>query len=76
MEILIGVLRLRLQSCYISQKVPSALQTTATGLQWFKILPDGFDGTTWGVDRLIANIGKVTLTIPARIPLGNYFLRY
>ncbi|KAF7984313.1 hypothetical protein HWV62_15295 [Athelia sp. TMB] len=59
-------------------KVPSALQTTVTGLQWFKIWEDGLIAAnqTWGVDRLIANKGKVTFTIPSCIAPGNYFLRH
>lgn len=30
----------------------------------------------WGVDRLIANKGKVTFTIPSCIPAGQYLLRH
>jgi len=56
-------------------KVPSATQATVTGLKWFKIFEDGFDGSKWGVDRLIANAGKVTATIPTCIAPGNYILR-
>ncbi|PVF94634.1 glycoside hydrolase [Serendipita vermifera] len=57
-------------------KVPSALQTDVTGLGWFKIWEDGLtsDGK-WAVDRMIANKGKVTFTIPTCIAPGNYFLR-
>ncbi|KZP26203.1 lytic polysaccharide monooxygenase [Athelia psychrophila] len=59
-------------------KVPSALQATVTGLKWFKIQQDGLiaSSATWGVDRMIANKGKVTFTIPACIEPGNYFLRH
>ncbi|KAF8316842.1 glycoside hydrolase [Clavulina sp. PMI_390] len=56
-------------------KVPSALQTDVTGLKWFKIFEDGFDGTKWGVDRMIAAHGNQTFTIPTCIAPGNYFLR-
>ncbi|KAG8957572.1 hypothetical protein FRC00_003792 [Tulasnella sp. 408] len=57
-------------------KVDSALTTTVTGLQWFKIWEDGFhsDGT-WAVDTMIANKGLVNFTIPTCIPPGNYLLR-
>lgn len=55
--------------------VPSALQTSVTGLGWFKIWEDGFDGTNWGVTRLYAAKGLQTFTIPSCIPPGNYFLR-
>ncbi|KAG8880352.1 hypothetical protein FRB97_000889, partial [Tulasnella sp. 331] len=55
--------------------VPSALQTDVTGLKWFKIWEDGFDGTNWGVTRLYAAKGLQNFTIPSCIPSGNYFVR-
>ncbi|KAF3910960.1 Endoglucanase-4 [Arthrobotrys entomopaga] len=57
--------------------VPSATQTSVTGLKWFKVYEDGYDPSTglWAVDKLIANKGKVTFTLPSCIPAGNYFLR-
>jgi len=59
-------------------KIPNALQTNVTGLQWFKIYEDGLDpgNQTWGVDRMIANAGKVTFTIPPCIEAGQYLLRH
>ncbi|KAG9018751.1 hypothetical protein FRB90_010058 [Tulasnella sp. 427] len=56
-------------------KVPDATQDSVTGLQWFKIQEDGFDGSTWGVQRMIAAKGLHTIKIPSCIPPGNYFLR-
>ncbi|THV03901.1 glycoside hydrolase family 61 protein I [Dendrothele bispora CBS 962.96] len=58
-------------------KVDSALQTTVTGLKWFKIYEDGLNPAdqSWGVDRLIANKGKMTFTIPNCIPAGQYLMR-
>ena len=49
-----------------------------TGLQWFKIWEDGFQASdqSWGVDRMIANKGKVTFTIPSCIPAGQYLMRH
>ena len=45
--------------------------------QGFKIAEDGLDSSgKWGVDRLIANKGKATVTIPSCLPAGNYLLRY
>jgi len=57
--------------------VPNALQTTVTGLNWFKIYEDGLTVSTqqWAVDRLIANKGKVTFSLPSCIPAGEYLLR-
>ncbi|KII90867.1 glycoside hydrolase family 61 protein [Plicaturopsis crispa FD-325 SS-3] len=59
-------------------KVPDATQTDVTGLQWFKIYEDGLtvSDQTWAVDRLIANKGKVTFSIPACIEPGQYLLRH
>ncbi|KAI5778032.1 glycoside hydrolase family 61 protein [Geopyxis carbonaria] len=57
-------------------KVDSALTSTVTGLKWFKIYEDGMDANSkWGVDRLVANEGKVDVKIPSCIPAGNYLLR-
>ncbi|CAG7852201.1 Probable endo-beta-1,4-glucanase D Short=Endoglucanase D; AltName: Full=Carboxymethylcellulase D; AltName: Full=Cellulase D; Flags: Precursor [Serendipita indica DSM 11827] len=56
-------------------KVPDATQTTVTGLGWFKIYEDGLSGGTWAVEKLIANKGKVSFTVPSCIPPGDYFLR-
>ncbi|KAG8896853.1 hypothetical protein FRB99_008612 [Tulasnella sp. 403] len=55
--------------------VDSALQTSVTGLEWFKIYEDGLSGGVWGVDRLIQNKGIVNFRIPECIQPGNYFLR-
>ncbi|KAI0366888.1 hypothetical protein BV20DRAFT_951183 [Pilatotrama ljubarskyi] len=57
-------------------KVNNATDLTVTGLQWFKIWEDGMDSNqVWGVDRMIANKGKVTFTIPSCIEAGQYLLR-
>ena len=57
-------------------QIPDATQSTVTGLKWFKIWEDGMDSSqTWGVDRLIANKGKVSFTIPNCIAAGQYLLR-
>ncbi|KAG6858928.1 hypothetical protein C0991_001709, partial [Blastosporella zonata] len=58
--------------------IPNATQTDVTGLKWFKIYEDGLDAAaqTWGVDRMIANAGKVTFTIPSCIAPGQYLLRH
>ncbi|KAI0056093.1 glycoside hydrolase family 61 protein I [Artomyces pyxidatus] len=61
---------------YLAQ-VPNATQTTVTGLKWFKIYEDGLQTSdqSWGVDRLIANKGKVTFNIPSCLASGQYLLR-
>ncbi|KAI0688896.1 glycosyl hydrolase family 61-domain-containing protein [Earliella scabrosa] len=57
-------------------KVNNATDLNVTGLKWFKIWEDGLDNSgKWGVDRLIANKGKVSFTIPDCIAAGQYLLR-
>ncbi|KAK7469340.1 hypothetical protein VKT23_003820 [Stygiomarasmius scandens] len=58
-------------------KVDNALQSTVTGLKWFKIYEDGLNAAdqSWGVDRLIKNKGKMTFNIPSCIPAGQYLMR-
>ncbi|KAJ7186205.1 glycosyl hydrolase family 61-domain-containing protein [Mycena haematopus] len=59
-------------------RIPDAQQSDVTGLQWFKIYEDGLIAAnqSWGVDRMIANKGKVTFTIPPCIAAGQYLLRH
>lgn len=57
------------------KKVGNALTDSGVGGGWFKIQEDGFDGSKWGVDRLIANQGVQTVTIPSCIAPGQYLLR-
>ena len=48
-----------------------------TGLQWFKIAEDGLESDgTWATDKMIANKGKVTFTVPSCIEDGQYLLRH
>ncbi|KAI0789781.1 glycosyl hydrolase family 61-domain-containing protein [Abortiporus biennis] len=58
-------------------KVNNATDLTVTGLKWFKIYEDGYTPSTnqWAVDRLIANKGKVSFTLPSCIAAGQYLLR-
>jgi len=52
-----------------------AKSSTGSGNVWFKIYEDGYTNGAWGVDRLVANKGRVDVTIPADIAPGNYLLR-
>ena len=48
-----------------------------TGLQWFKIAQDGLESDgTWATDKMIANKGKVTFTVPSCVEDGQYLLRH
>ncbi|RPA93581.1 hypothetical protein L873DRAFT_1777373 [Choiromyces venosus 120613-1] len=42
---------------------------------WFKIYEDGYTNGQWAVAKLIANKGKVTVTIPSCTPPGGYLFR-
>jgi hypothetical protein len=61
-----------------SAKIPDATQEDVTGLKWFKIYEDGLDvsTSTWAVDKLIANDGKVSFKIPECIESWQYLLRH
>jgi lytic cellulose monooxygenase (C1-hydroxylating) len=51
---------------------PTAAGSAGTG--WVKLAEDGFSGGKWAVERLIANRGKHSVTIPD-IAAGQYLLR-
>ncbi|KAI9503876.1 glycoside hydrolase, partial [Coemansia spiralis] len=53
------------------------LDSNGDGPVWFKIYEDGWDkaADTWCVNTLIANKGKLEVTIPRDIAPGNYLLR-
>jgi len=57
--------------------IPSATQSTVTGLKWFKIFESGYNPTThqWGSDILFINGGNATFTIPSCLKAGQYLLR-
>ncbi|KAF2254770.1 lytic polysaccharide monooxygenase [Trematosphaeria pertusa] len=58
------------------KKVSNAATDSGVGSGWFKIAEDGLDSSgKWGVDRLIANQGIQTVTIPQCIAPGQYLLR-
>jgi cellulase len=52
-----------------------ANSATGSGKVWFKIYEDGYANGAWGVDRLLANKGRVDVKIPTDIAPGNYLLR-
>lgn len=54
-----------------------AKSESGSGNVWFKIFEDGYTPSNgqWGVDRLIANNGRIDVTIPIDIAPGNYLLR-
>ncbi|KAF4989638.1 hypothetical protein FGRMN_8996 [Fusarium graminum] len=50
-------------------------ETDGTGAIWTKIAEDGYSGGKWAVDKLIANKGKATFTLPASLKAGKYIVR-
>ncbi|KAL2118021.1 hypothetical protein VTJ04DRAFT_7681 [Mycothermus thermophilus] len=57
------------------KKVNDARTDSGVGDGWFKIQHDGFDGTTWGTERVIFGQGRHTIKIPECIEPGQYLLR-
>lgn len=46
-----------------------------TGATWSKIDEDGYDGSKWAVEKLVANGGKYDFTLPASLAAGKYLIR-
>ena len=63
---------------YMSAANPASDENAGSGATWFKIYEDGLNPAdqSWGVDRMIANDGKVTFQIPSCIEPGQYLLRH
>ncbi|TDZ38299.1 putative endo-beta-1,4-glucanase D [Colletotrichum sidae] len=57
------------------KKVGDATSDAGVGGGWFKIQQDGFDGKTWGTERVINGQGKHGVKIPECIAPGQYLLR-
>ncbi|KAJ2777427.1 hypothetical protein GGI15_004506 [Coemansia interrupta] len=53
------------------------LSSNGEGDVWFKIFEDGYDASSgqWCVNKIIANKGKLDITLPADIKAGDYLLR-
>jgi cellulase len=53
-------------------------EVNVNALKFFKIAEEGLgaDGKTWATDRMVANNGTWTTTIPADIQPGTYVLRH
>ncbi|RTE82833.1 hypothetical protein BHE90_002602 [Fusarium euwallaceae] len=50
-------------------------ETDGTGAIWTKIQEEGYDGSKWAVDNLIANGGKIDFDLPAGLKAGKYLIR-
>lgn len=42
---------------------------------WVKLAEDGYDGSSWAVEKLIANKGKHDVTLPSTLADGEYLIR-
>jgi len=56
-------------------KVSNAVTSPAPTSGWFKIYSDGLSGSTWAVDKLIANGGRLDIKLPSCIAPGDYLIR-
>ncbi|KAK7418643.1 hypothetical protein QQX98_003832 [Neonectria punicea] len=50
-------------------------ESDGTGAIWTKIAEDGYDGSEWAVDKLIAAGGKADFTLPDGLAAGQYLIR-
>lgn len=50
-------------------------ETDGASAIWTKIAEDGYDGSEWAVDKLIAAGGKADFTIPSTLAAGKYLIR-
>lgn len=46
-----------------------------SGAIWSKIDEEGYDGTTWAVENLVANSGKKDFALPSSLAAGQYLIR-
>ncbi|RYP34760.1 hypothetical protein DL767_004097 [Monosporascus sp. MG133] len=46
-----------------------------SGAIWTKIDEDGYDGSTWAVEKVVANGGKKDFTLPSALAPGQYLVR-
>ncbi|RYO87734.1 hypothetical protein DL766_004996 [Monosporascus sp. MC13-8B] len=46
-----------------------------SGAIWTKIDEDGYDGSKWAVEKLVANKGKKDFTLPSSLAPGQYLVR-
>ncbi|KAI5808465.1 glycoside hydrolase family 61 protein [Peziza echinospora] len=53
----------------------AAASSGGNGAVWTKLAEDGLSGGKWAVEKLIANGGKASFTIPSWIAPGDYLIR-
>lgn len=60
-----------------AKKVSSAINDTAIGDGWFKLMDDGYDASSqeWCTDKLIANNGLLNVQLPQGLAGGSYLMR-
>lgn len=49
--------------------------SNGAGDVWVKLAEDGYDGSSWAVQKLIANKGKHDVTLPSTLADGDYLVR-
>ena len=62
---------------YMKKVVDSSASNNAAGDGWFKVMEDGYDSVAgkWCTEKLIANAGHLSATIPKDLPAGYYLVR-
>ena len=62
---------------YMKKVVDSSASNNAAGDGWFKVMEDGYDSAAgkWCTEKLIANGGHLSGTVPKDLPAGYYLVR-
>ncbi|KAG8628763.1 hypothetical protein KVT40_002628 [Elsinoe batatas] len=61
--------------CAIYAKKVDSPSADPTGDGWFKLWDQGFDGSKWCTENLIANKGLISVKLPSGLQGGYYLLR-
>lgn len=55
--------------------ITNSVDGNGSGGIWTKIAEDGYDGSSWAVDKIKANQGKQDFVLPASLAPGRYIIR-
>ncbi|PNS21674.1 Apoptosis-inducing factor A [Sphaceloma murrayae] len=61
--------------CAIYAKKVDSPTSDPTGDGWFKLWEQGFDGSKWCTENMIANKGLISVKLPSGLQGGYYYLR-
>ena len=62
---------------YMKKVIDSSASNNAAGDGWFKVMEDGYDSVAgeWCTEKLIANDGRLSATVPQDLSAGYYLIR-